>query len=231
MFPLRDSVTYHGPALVTKVLIGLNVWIFFLQLGGGPPGFIRAIEAYGFVPAIFFSDPAAQAYRLLSSMFMHGSVAHLIGNMWFLWVFGPAIEARLGEVRYLLLYLLAGLGGALSQGVTDPGSTIPLVGASGAISGVLGGYMLLLPNAWILSMAWFILPVYFWVPAVTYIGYWVLFQFVYGLFGVPGVGWWAHLGGFFVGLALAALWRPKTPYGAEPFWQREHGAGEGLERP
>lgn len=220
MFPLRDSVAHHGPAFVTKLLLALNILVFFWQISGGPRAFEASVFQYGFIPELFFNDPLGQAYRLLTSMFMHGGTGHIIGNLWFLWVFGPALESRLGSGGYLCLYLLSGIGAALAQGLVVPSDFTPMVGASGAISGVLGGYLMLFSRAWVLTGVWFILPFFFWLPAATYIGYWVLFQVVYGLFGLPGVAWWAHLGGFVVGLLLARNLRYKHPYRAEPFYQR-----------
>jgi membrane associated rhomboid family serine protease len=220
MFPLRDSVAHHGPAFATKLLLGLNVLVFFWQVSGGPDAFEFSVFRYGFIPQLFFADPLGQAYRLITSMFMHGSIGHIIGNLWFLWVFGPALESRLGSGSYLGLYLLSGTAAALAQGLMMPSNPTPMVGASGAISGVLGGYLMLFPGAWVLTAVWFILPFFFWLPAATYIGYWALFQVIYGLFGLPGVAWWAHLGGFVVGLMLARGLRHKHPYRAEPFYQR-----------
>lgn len=220
MFPLRDSVTHHGPAFVTKLLLGLNVLVFFWQVSGGPRAFELGVFQYGFIPELFFSNPLEQAYRLITSMFMHGGIGHIIGNLWFLWVFGPALESRLGGGRYLGLYLLSGVSAALAQGLVLPSDPTPMVGASGAISGVLGGYLMLFSRAWVLTVVWFILPFFFWLPAATYIGYWALFQVVYGLFGLPGVAWWAHLGGFIVGVLLARGLCYKHPYRAEPYYQQ-----------
>jgi membrane associated rhomboid family serine protease len=190
------------------------------QLSGGPQAFEAKLTAYAFIPALFFQNPVGEGYRLISSMFMHGGLFHIIGNLWFLWVFGPALESRLGTVRYALLYLVAGIAGSIAQGLTMIDSTVPMVGASGAISGVLGGYLVRFPKAWVLTMVWFILPFLFWIPAATYIGYWALFQLIYGLFGLPGVGWWAHLGGFAVGLGLVLLLTRRPQYRAEPYYQR-----------
>ena len=218
MVPIRDSIVYHGPALVTKALIGINVIVFFWQSSLGPLGFERALFAYGLIPALFFRDPVGEAYRLVTSMFLHGSWTHILGNLWFLWVFGPSVEGRLGPGRFLGFYLVSGLVAALAQAFVDPASPIPMVGASGAISGVLGGYFVLFPTAWVLTAAWLVLPFFFWLPAATYLGYWALLQALYGLFGLPGVAWWAHLGGFFTGAGLAKGFLPRRRYRAEPYW-------------
>ena len=223
MLPVRDSINHHGPALVTRLLIAANVLVFFWQLSLGPEGFRWAVNTYGFVPKFFFTDPVGEFGRIFTSMFLHGGFEHILGNMWFLWIFGPAVEARLGSSRYLLVYLIAGIGAALTQAVFLPTSTTPMVGASGAISGVAGAYFLLLPTAWILALIWPFPPLFAWFPAAFFLGYWFLIQVIYGLLGVPGVAWWAHVGGFVVGYALAALFKPRRPYHDDPFWYRTYG--------
>jgi len=223
LFPVRDSIRHHGPALITRLLIAANVLVFFWQVSLGPEGFQQVVYVYGFVPKLFFADPVGYFGHVFTSMFLHGGFEHLLGNMWFLWIFGPAVEARLGGGRYLLVYLLAGVGAALTQAVFLPGSSVPMIGASGAISGVLGAYFLLFPTAWILTLLWPLPPIFFWFPAAFFIGYWVLIQVVYGALGLPGVAWWAHVGGFSVGYLLTHLTRPKREYKAEPFWHGMYG--------
>ncbi len=217
MFPLGDDQP-HGPAIATRLLVLANVLVFLWQAAGGPAHFAWSIQALGFVPARFFQDPLGELPHVFTAMFLHGGVSHLVGNMWFLWVFGPGVEDRLGPARYLLLYLVAGVGAAFFQAAVMPASPVPMVGASGAISGVLGAYYVLLPRAWILTLVWFILPFFFWLPAATYALYWLLLQFVYGLLGVPGVAWWAHIGGFVVGAALAPLLASRRAYHEAPAW-------------
>jgi membrane associated rhomboid family serine protease len=143
-------------------------------------------------------------------MFMHGSWMHLLGNMWFLWIFGDNVEDSMGHLRFVVFYLLSGLAAAIGQVVTDPSSPIPMVGASGAISGVMGGYLLLYPTVRVFA----ILPLGFFVtsvalPAWAMLGYWFLIQFVSGLaaFGseIGGVAFWAHVGGFVAGVVLVKL--------------------------
>ena len=223
MFPIRDSIQHHGPALVTRLLIAANVLVFFWQVSLGPEGFQQAVYAYGFVPRLFFADPAGEFIHIFSSMFLHGGLEHILGNLWFLWIFGPAVEARLGGGRYLLVYLLAGVGAALTQAFFLPASGVPMIGASGAISGVAGAYFLLFPTAWILALVWPFPPLFVWFPAAFFLGYWVLIQVLYGFIGLPGVAWWAHVGGFVVGYALARWLTPRRPYRDDPFWYREYG--------
>ena len=224
MFPLRDSIDHHEPSIVTKLLIGANILVFLWQFGGGIVGLEGSVLLYGFIPGLFFSDPAQEWYRLFTSMFLHGSLVHVGSNMWFLWVFGPTIEARIGSLKFLLLYLATGAGATLAHGLTDVDALIPMVGASGAISGVLGAYIVLYSRASVLTMVWFVLPFFFWVPAGLYLGYWILIQVLQGFAGTPGTAWWAHVGGFVLGFILIRFLDEPRPYRTEPYW----GADTGL---
>ncbi len=219
MFPLRDTITYHGTIIATIGLIVLNGFVYFYQLSLGVEVFPEFFYAVGFIPAAFFENPAGEFWTIFSSMFVHGSFSHLLGNMWFIWVFGPAVEGRLGFRRFMLLYLLSGIAAALMQGFFMPDSTIPMVGASGAVSGLLGAYLILFPRARVLTIIPPLFFFFFWLPAPIYLGYWALIQFVYALFELPGVAWWAHIGGFILGLVLILFMRPKRVYRADPFWE------------
>jgi membrane associated rhomboid family serine protease len=148
-------------------------------------------------------------------MFLHGGFMHILGNMWFLWVFGDNIEDRLGPIRYLLFYLLCGVGAALAHFLTDPRSTIPVVGASGAISGVLGAYFLLFPGRKVITLIPLLIA-FFTVrlPAVVILGYWFAIQFFNGFAALSGpqgagVAWWAHIGGFVLGLIWVRVFEPR----------------------
>lgn len=176
-------------------------------------------HSFGFIPAAFFENPVGEFWTIFSSMFIHGSFGHLLGNMWFVWVFGPAVEGRLGFRRFMLLYLLSGIAAALIQGFFMPDSTTPMVGASGAVSGILGAYLVLFPRARILTVIPPFFFFFFWLPATIYLGYWIFLQFVYALSGLPGVAWWAHIGGFALGILLMLMMRPKRIYRADPFWE------------
>lgn len=219
MFPLRDTITYHGAKIATYGLIFACVIGFFLQFTGGLAGFESSFYNFGFVPFFFFADPAKEFITIFTSMFMHGSVSHLFINLWFLWVFAPAVEGRLGFTRFMILYLLSGMAAAFMHAFFMPDSFIPMVGASGAVSGILGAYLVLFFRARVLT----IIPPFiffpFWVPAPVYLGLWLILQFIQALFDVPGVAWWAHIGGFVLGLALVLLMRPKRHYRADPFWE------------
>ncbi len=219
MFPLRDTITYHGAIIATIGLIVLNSLVFVYQLSLGAEVFPQLFYSLGFIPAAFFENPAGEFWTIFTSMFVHGSFSHLLGNMWFIWVFGPAVEGRLGFKRFMILYLLSGVAAALMQGVFLSESTIPMVGASGAVSGLLGAYLVLFPRARVLTIVPPFFFFFFWLPAPVYLGYWALIQFVYAFLELPGVAWWAHIGGFILGLVLILIVRPKRVYRADPFWE------------
>jgi len=200
VFPLYDLNRAHRPALVVRGLVLANALAFLWELAVGPEAVVQAL---GFVPALFFQDPLGQGFRLLTSMFLHGGFFHLLSNMWFLWVFGDNVEDRMGHGRFLFFYLLGGVAAALAQGVFSPGSHTPMIGASGAVSAVLGAYYVLFPRAYVVSVILFIFPLFLTFPAAVYLGYWALLQLFQGLLGLPGVAWWAHLGGFLFGLLFA----------------------------
>jgi len=156
------------------------------------------------------TDPGRQVFHLFTSMFLHGSWMHLLGNMWFLWIFGNNIEDSMGRLRFIVFYLLCGLAAAVGQVVTNPSSVIPMVGASGAISGVMGAYLILFPNVRVFALV----PIVIFItsvalPAWVMLGYWFLIQFVSGLLTAAdemgGVAFWAHVGGFVAGVVLIKL--------------------------
>ncbi len=210
MIPLRDAIrSKHFPA-VNVLIIGLNIIVFLWELIQGPH-LNEALFFFGIVP-IRFSDPELSAHfttfqqflPFLTSMFLHGGFLHILGNMWFLYIFGDNIEDRLGHLRYLLFYLLCGIAAGLIHLFTNWNSKIPTIGASGAIAGVMGAYMLLYPRAKVLTL----IPIFFFfqfveLPAFIFLGYWLLIQlFFAGLTpsNVGGIAFWAHIGGFISGL-------------------------------
>jgi membrane associated rhomboid family serine protease len=219
MIPLRDAVPSHSFPVVTVLLIGLNVLAFFYELSLG-----RALEAfifeYGAVPLRFILEGQREGalaverfVPIITSMFLHGGWLHLGGNMLYLWIFGDNVEDRLGHVLFLLFYLACGIMAALTQIYINPTSKIPMVGASGAVAGVLGGYLLLFPHARVLTL----IPILFFfqiveLPALLFLIFWFLMQFLSGAIAITaapyeagGVAWWAHIGGFVSGLMLAFL--------------------------
>ncbi|MFU8794696.1 MAG: rhomboid family intramembrane serine protease [Dethiobacteria bacterium] len=219
MFPLRDTITYHGAKAATFGLLILTALAYFYQFSFGQDAFPFIFNTYGFIPTEFFQNPVGEFYTIITSMFVHGSVAHLLSNLWFLWVFGPAVEGRLGFRRFMFLYLLSGVAAAFLQGFSMPDSTIPMVGASGAVSGVLGAYLILFPKARVLTVVPPLIFFFFWLPAPIYLGYWIIIQFAQAFFDIPGVAWWAHIGGFALGLLLVIIMRPKRNYRADPYWE------------
>jgi len=203
LFPLRDENPLVRPPVATVILIGINVGLIPGDILGNIPvgtGFPENSAGYCQV------DGNGSYLTVLSSMFMHGGWMHLIGNMWFLWIFGDNVEDAMGPVRFVIFYLLCGLGAAAAQTATDPASVIPMVGASGAIGGVMGAYALLFPRARILCI-FFITTVS--VPAFLMLGYWVLLQFLGSLqdTGGGGVAFWAHIGGFAAGALLVWVFK------------------------
>jgi membrane associated rhomboid family serine protease len=213
MLPLRDHTPTRSIVVVNYVLIALNVLAYALQYAMETAGAPWVTNWYGLVPRRLFADPPGEAFTVLTSMFMHGDLAHLGGNLLFLWIFGDNIEDSVGKLRYLLFYLVGGVGAAAAQIAVDPTSTIPMVGASGAISAVLGAYLVLYPRSSVTVLnpvlpLWLLLGPFFRLPAWVVIGFWFLFDnLLKGLvsLGMPsqgGVAFWAHIGGFVVGLLL-----------------------------
>jgi len=214
-----DNPTIRDP-VVTYLLIGLCVGAFLWQLQFEPREETAVLYTYGMVPARLFGLWHPRALQvvpawltLATSMFLHGGWFHLIGNMLFLWIFGNNIEDALGRGRFLLFYLCCGVVAALSQAVSSFGSHVPMVGASGAIAGVLGAYLLLYPSANVHVFVWIL--IFFRIvniPAWILLGLWFAMQLLSGLArspGTPGVAFWAHVGGFVGGIVLVTLLRPR----------------------
>jgi hypothetical protein len=219
MIPLRDTIPSKNYPVVNTSLIVCNVLVFLIQLGQGAH-FDRFVYIYGLVPARY-SVPAVSSYfsvgqqlfSLLSFMFLHGGFWHLLGNMWFLYIFGDNVEDRMGSARYLLFYLLSGLISGLTHLMFNMTSNIPTIGASGAIAGVMGAYVMMFPRARILTLfPIFIIPFFFEIPAYFFLGAWLLLQFLNaaGDHAAGGIAWWAHIGGFLFGMAFVRF-MPSLP--------------------
>jgi membrane associated rhomboid family serine protease len=215
VIPIRDMNPTRRRPVVTWMLIAANVavWLYQVSLG---PAMLVFVERWGVVPYYLTQDPHAGSYLTpLTSMFMHGGWLHLIGNMWFLHVFGDNIEDQLGRARFVIFYVVSGLGAVALQVLIDPESRVPMVGASGAIAGVLGGYMMLFPRARVLTLVPIVIFIQFMeLPAFLFLFVWFGLQLVSGLFSlgasgadVGGVAFFAHIGGFLVGLVLVRLLR------------------------
>lgn len=222
MIPIRDNrPTRHKP-VVTWTLIALNVLVFLIEWSAGDAGMEAIVRRFGVVPSVLvegqWSLPRAAGgaqgawVTPLTSLFLHGGWLHLIGNMWFLHIFGDNVEDELGKARYLALYFAAGFAAVFAQAAVDPSSAVPMVGASGAIGGVMGAYIRLFPRARIhmlLVLGFYVTTAA--VPAVWMLGYWFLVQLLGGLPQLAGfeggVAFWAHVGGFVAGALLVGVFR------------------------
>jgi membrane associated rhomboid family serine protease len=233
MFPLRDANPRHGPATVMWLFVIFNILVFLYNLTFDSEGqMLRFVDTFGFIPREFFGLPVAEAFTLLTSMFLHGGFGHILGNMFFLVVFGDNVEDRMGHMRFSVFYLLGGVVATLFHGLFTQDSSVPMVGASGAISAVLGAYVVFFPRQRVLTfippllIPWVIIrifakvPRFFspWLPAWIYIGYWALLQVLEATTGLvvsqeqtQGVAWWAHIGGFAYGVLVARFFK-KSQY-------------------
>ena len=224
MIPLKDDNPTQTVPYVTYGIIGINVFLYLYLVFMGPVQGQRFVLHYSVIPAALFGGEyvvrgvaVTPYFSLLSSMFLHGGLLHIAGNMLFLWIFGDNIEDFLGHLKYLLFYLACGVLAAYSHALLNPDSTLPMLGASGAISGVLGAYILLYPRAGVWTFFFFL---FFWqvlkVPAVFIIGLWIVIQVINGMLepahGGGGVAWFAHVGGFLAGMLLITVLRPFRRY-------------------
>lgn len=220
MIPIRDSVRPRRKPYINWLLIAANLIIFFYGLGLTTAQREELYFRYGLIPGkvlhlVLTGSPLEPlALPFLSAMFLHGGWFHLIGNMWYLWIFGDNMEDRLGHFRYLFFYLAGGIIGSIAHILTNPVSPVPIIGASGAIAGVLGGYFVTFPHSRVLALV----PVFFFltlmeVPAVLYLALWFILQLFNGTFALGGVAnpvaWWAHIGGFLGGILLMKLLAPR----------------------
>lgn len=214
MLPLADTAKPKNPAIVTALLVAANLavfgWEVWLGVDRGERVMAGFVTEHALVARRLVEHPAwgGQWLTVLTHQFLHGGVLHVLGNMWFLWIFGRAVEDRLGSGRYLIFYLLSGVAAAGAQMVVDPGATVPMLGASGAISGVLGAYLVLFPSAWVWSLVPWLVPIVP-VPAIVFLVLWFVAQTLAGLDAMAagasgGVAWWAHAGGFLAGVAMIA---------------------------
>jgi len=223
MLPLKDTVRSRSFPLVTYALILANVLIFVFEASLSPRAFEAFLTSFGMVPRRLLDQPdAGQVVTVFTSMFLHGGWLHVISNMWALFIFGDNIEDRMGHFRFFVFYLICGMGAAAAHVLADPSSAVPVVGASGALSGVMGAYLLLFPRARVVALVpVFLLPWFVEVPAVVFIGLWFITQIFNGVLSLSGgaqvgayggVAWWAHVGGFLVGLVLAKAFARRYLY-------------------
>jgi membrane associated rhomboid family serine protease len=211
MFPLYDTVRSRRFPFINWMLILLNGLIFYYEITLGEDKLNRFILNWGLIPAQLTSNYAESWLTVFTSMFLHGGWLHILGNMWTLFIFGDNIEDRMGHGNYLVFYLLSGAAAAILQSVLMPASQVPMIGASGAIAGVLGAYLILYPRARIASLV----PIFFIftlveIPAVIYLGIWFVLQLFSGWSALQGaasggIAWWAHIGGFVFGVITVHL--------------------------
>jgi membrane associated rhomboid family serine protease len=226
MFPIQNAVPTRYPAFTTWTLIAANCIVFLIEISLGPNDLELFLYRFALIPARYFDSSFYGAGSLtlgdylpfVSNMFLHGGWLHLILNMWTLWMFGPTVDDRLGPTRYLLFYLASGIAASVTHALFNPTSTVPALGASGAIAGVLGCYVRLFPlSRLVVVIPILFFPFFFEVPAVIFAGVWFLLQVLQGTAELlmpssgGGVAWWAHVGGFVVGLAVAPLLRRPEP--------------------
>lgn len=219
MIPLRDTIPSRRFPIVNTTLIAVNVIIFLFESMLGEQALTNLFWQYGLVPALFWRASGLERWTpLFTSMFLHGGWWHVISNMLALYIFGDNVEDRLGSFRYLVFYLCAGVAAGALHAVVNSRSQVPTVGASGAIAGVLGAYLVLFPTARILTLV----PFFYFIrlvqiPALIYLGLWFVSQLFNGLFALGaadivyagGVAWWAHIGGFLFGLIVIRLILPR----------------------
>ena len=228
MIPFRDNVPARRYPFVTVTLILANVAAFIYELSLQPGDLEALLRTYGLVPATLQAFPRAPltvlgtlSGSLVSSTLLHGGFFHLIGNMWYLWIFGDNVEDRMGSGRFLVFYLLCGILAGVAHIAFNPSSAVPTIGASGAVAGVLGAYLVSYPFAKVLTLVPFFFFFVVEVPAVLLLGFWFLVQFINGTAAfagasdaMGGVAWWAHIGGFLSGMLLITFFarKPVRPY-------------------
>jgi len=252
VFPIRDDNPQVNTPYACYTIIALNALAWFLLQGAGFGEQLNAsVCDYGLIPADLFANDSFQQNEsfcppqqslgwggVLSSMFMHGSWMHILGNMWFLWVFGDNVEDSMGTARFAIFYVLSGFAAAAAQVWADPSSAVPMVGASGAIGGVMGAYIMLYPRVKVhMIFILIILIIPFRVPAIAMLGYWILVQVVGGISSMGstggGVAFWAHVGGFAAGAALIWVFKDEELLLKHPFhgWKQAEDPANVWEDP
>ena len=241
MFPIDDTVPRRHPPLMVWGIIVLNALVFWYQISLSPQEAQALAYEWALVPRRF-SDPAwAIANGLnpydylpfLTNMFMHGGWGHIIGNMWVLWILGSAVEDRFGHGRFLIFYLLCGLAASFTHYAFNAYSTVPALGASGAIAGVISAYGIMFPKARVIFMVPILFfPFFFELPALLFALIWYLMQVIPGISDLlhprmgGGIAWWAHIGGFAAGAILYSLFRPRRQWAH--YWRDQGYLGHGV---
>jgi len=215
LFPLKDTIPSYRRPYITVTIIIINVVVFLYEMSLSRAGLLKFLYTYGIVPARYTNEYFAlrlgvsrfNFFPFISAMFMHGGWLHLISNMWALWLFGDNVEDRMGHLRFAIFYILSGIIASLFHFIFNWDSRVPMIGASGAISGVMGAYFIMFPRSNIITFFPILfIPMLIPVPAFIYLGIWFLSQFFNGAFSIiagvnfGGVAWWAHIGGFLGGM-------------------------------
>lgn len=224
MIPIKDINPTERMPIITVLLIVLNSAVFVYQLALGQRSGAAFVEAFALIPARLFHAGMVEpgqvpvGVTMFTSLFLHGGFMHIIGNMLYLWIFGNNVEDAMGHFRFAIFYLLSGVFAAYSHALTNTASMVPMIGASGAISGVLGAYLLLYPRARVITLVIFgFLVRTIEVPAMIVLGFWFVLQFLSGALSVGGgggVAWFAHVGGFAAGMLLVGLFKRRgVPFG------------------
>ncbi|MCI0554367.1 MAG: rhomboid family intramembrane serine protease [Anaerolineae bacterium] len=218
MIPLYDTIRPRRFPFINWLLILANAAVFWYELQLGEAALRDFIFTWGLIPGELMSNLQEEWLTVFTSMFLHGGWFHIISNMWVLYIFGDNIEERLGSTRYLLFYLLSGIAAAALQVFIMQGNSVPMIGASGAIAGVLGAYLISFPGSRIASLV----PIFFIftiveIPAIIFLVFWFISQLYSGLFAMQGgsssgIAWWAHIGGFIFGLIMVSFFRRRTAY-------------------
>jgi rhomboid family protein len=222
MIPIRDTIPVRRVPIVNYLLIGANLFAFVFELSLPPRVLPRFVEIYAFVPSRLWHGPGTLSWNILTiffAMFLHAGWLHILGNMLYLYIFGDNVEDRLGHVRYLFFYLLCGVAASFAHAFFNPASRVPSLGASGAISGVLGAYLILYPTARVVTLIPILIyPLFVEIPAVLFLLFWFLLQFFTGALSLAeisstsgGVAYFAHVGGFIAGIILLFALRPPEP--------------------
>lgn len=212
MFPIRDTIRSYSFPIVNWLILIANTLVFLFELALSPVGLEKFISIFGLVPARLNLVNPISFLPFITHMFLHGGWFHFLSNMWMLFIFGDNVEDRMGSLRYLIFYLLGGVAAGFLQAFVNPGSTVPAIGASGAIAAVMGAYFLYFPRSKVITFVpLFFLPWFIDIPAIVFLGFWFISQLYSGFLSLVtasgmtmgGVAWWAHIGGFLFGLLVA----------------------------
>ena len=219
MFPIRDTIPHRETPFVVYFLIAINAFVFIIELSLPYPQRQLFFYTFGLVP-LKVTQNGWDFYSLFTNMFLHGGWFHIISNMWTLWIFGDNVEDRMGHFRFFIFYILCGLAANFVHYYFNQLAPVPVIGASGAIAGVMGAYMIMFPTSRIITLIpIFFIPFFFEIPAVIFLFFWFISQVISGTFtklfmppNVGGIAWWAHIGGFVAGMILHKFFVKKERY-------------------